>query len=249
MQAAILLCLMACAHHAQASSRVVVTFRHPPAWQGTLTQGQIVKQYGRRLVVDLGREAVLESDAEWLGQELQDVEGVELDLMISATQIDYIFSDLLTVDNDTFASPAGGDSLDSAPDSAPFQWNLLDSEPYSIHAESLWPLTNSTPDVVVAILDTGLPDFRPAGMDITLLRHHEPGYDFISDASISMDSDGRDASAYDPGDAGPDCPEASWHGLRVASVLAADHQGSLRGVAQNCTLLPVRVLGMCRAGD
>jgi subtilisin family serine protease len=125
----------------------------------------------------------------------------------------------------------------------------LNSERYSIHAESLWPLTNSTPDVVVAVLDTGLPGpiFALKGWNITLLRHHEPGSDFISDASISMYSDGRDGFAYDPGDAGPDCPEANWQGLRVASVLAEDHQSPLRGVAQNCTLLPVRVLGMCRS--
>jgi hypothetical protein len=92
MQAAILLCLMACAHHAQASSRGVVTSRHLSALRGTLTQGEIVKQYGRLLVMDLGREAALESDAEWLEQELQDVEGVVLDLMIRAMPFDYIFS-------------------------------------------------------------------------------------------------------------------------------------------------------------
>ena len=32
----------------------------------------------------------------------------------------------------------------------------MDSEPYSIHAEGVWQTTNSTPDVVVAVLDTGL---------------------------------------------------------------------------------------------
>jgi serine protease len=79
-----------------------------------------------------------------------------------------------------------------------------------------------------------------------------PGYDFISDAELSLDGDERDVDATDPGDYGPDCPMSSWHCTRVASILAARHgyEGNvgMKGVALNCTVMPVRVLGECKTG-
>lgn len=124
-------------------------------------------------------------------------------------------------------------------------WNLLDSEPYSIHVEGVWRVTNSTPEVVVAVIDTGIAEV--AG---SIFHHLLDGYDFISDDKISVDGDGRDSDATDPGDWGDQCPTPSWHGTKVASILAARHDNALgmKGVAQNCSVLPVRVLGLCRTG-
>ena len=135
----------------------------------------------------------------------------------------------------TVISPAGQTPL----------WNLMDSEPYSIHAEGVWQMTNSTPDVVVAVIDTGMA-FLARDSFLNLL----DGYDFISDDWLSVDGDERDADATDPGDWGDACPTPSWHGTKVASILAARHDNALgmKGVAQNCSVLPVRVLGMCRMG-
>ena len=100
---------------------------------------------------------------------------------------------------------------------------------------------------MVAVVDSG---FASAALDVFL--NVVPGYDFISDADLSLDGDERDEDATDPGDYGPDCPMSSWHGTRVASILAArhDYEGNLgmKGVAQNCTVMPVRVLGECRTG-
>ena len=113
------------------------------------------------------------------------------------------------------------------------QWSFLDSEPYSVHAEDAWRTKGrGDPSVVVAVLDTGLPNVSLAAFD-----QIASGYDFISSEELSLDGDGRDDSALDPGD---QCPGNSWHGLQVASLLA--------NLAQNCTLLPVRVLGRCRTG-
>jgi serine protease len=82
-----------------------------------------------------------------------------------------------------------------------------------------------------------------------------PGYDFISDPSIAIDGDGRDASPLDPGDfapagaCGPGLPatNSTWHGTHVSGLIAAVSGNSLGvvGVARNAKVLPVRALGRC----
>ena len=196
--------------------RVVVTFED---WEAarvatSISRGTIVKQYGRRLVIDLGRNVSFSDDARWIKGELNKVLDVELDSLITPTEEERVI-----------------------------EWNLLDAEPYGIYAESAWGLTNSTPQVVVAVLDTGMPS--AAG---NVFHNMQAGYDFISDPYISLDGDGRDSNASDPGTGGPECPEPSWHGLKTASILAARHDSPVRGVAQNCTLMSVRVLGLCSTG-
>jgi hypothetical protein len=99
--------------------------------------------------------------------------------------------------------------------------------------------------VVVAVLDTGV-----SGMARGLFLNLLGGYDFISDPCISLDENGRDENAMDQGDAGPSCPTPSWHRTKVASVLAASHDNELgiKGIASNCSVLPIRILGVCSQG-
>jgi hypothetical protein len=66
-------------------------------------------------------------------------------------------------------------------------WNIKDGEPYGIRVERNWQITNSTPDVVVAVVDSG---FASAALDV--FSNVVPGYDFISDAELSLDGDERD---------------------------------------------------------
>jgi serine protease len=124
-------------------------------------------------------------------------------------------------------------------------WNLKDDEPYSIKAEGVWEVTNGTQEVVVAVIDTGIAELAKP-MFLNLL----DGYDFITDEDISNHWDGRDSDATDPGDWGDTCPTISWHGTKVASIIAARHDNEfgMKGVAQNCSILPLRVLGLCRMG-
>ncbi|KAB7624126.1 S8 family peptidase [Alkalilimnicola sp. S0819] len=104
---------------------------------------------------------------------------------------------------------------------------------------------------VVAVVDTGvLPHADLAGQLL-------PGYDFISDADMANDGDGRDADASDAGDwlAAHECGwyspssdrPSSWHGTHVAGTIAAASNNGLgvAGVAWNARILPVRVLGKC----
>ena len=227
------------------SSRLVVTFR---AVKDNNITGvdfgdvTVVKQYGRRLVLDLGVPFNLDIQRGLYTAKLRSVQSVEVDYLVNVGQADFTVSDALLVANATDPSVEGA-AINPASQTP--LWNLKDSEPYSIHAEGVWQVTNSTPGVVVAVVDTGMAELaRP--MFLNLL----DGYDFISDDGISVDGDGHDPDSTDPGDWGDMCPTPSWHGTKVASILAARHDNEfgMKGVAQNCSVLPVRVLGLCRMG-
>lgn len=119
-----------------------------------------------------------------------------------------------------------------------------------------WDRTQGSSGVVVAVVDTGyLPHPDLASRLVA-------GYDFIADANISLDGDGRDADPTDAGDnapAGHVCPGSttpiaeatvnSWHGTRVASVLGAltNNGQGIAGVDWNSRIQPVRVSGRCGA--
>ena len=234
----------------EASSRLVVTFERASdnVLDGVdlndLKGVKVVKQYGRRLVLDLGVPFDLEAERGYFGGVFKAVQSIETDFLVGL-QLDesqFLVSDALLVTNATDPDVSG--AYINPATQTPL-WNLMDSEPYSIHAEGVWHVTNSTPNVVVAVIDTGMA--IPARyMFLNLL----DGYDFISDDGISIDGDGRDPDSTDPGDWGDMCPTPSWHGTKVASILAARHDNDfgMKGVAQNCSLLPVRVLGLCRMG-
>jgi serine protease len=103
-----------------------------------------------------------------------------------------------------------------------FQWNLK-----LIGAERTWAIQKGKPEVVVAVLDTGIAyeDFGPYrkapdfGGTVFV-----PGYDFVND----------DAHANDD----------EYHGTHVASTVAEATNNSLgvAGFAFGCALMPVKVL-------
>jgi serine protease len=133
---------------------------------------------------------------------------------------------------------------------------------YSIKAPALWRRTEGSPDVTVAVLDTGIRAEHPdiAGKLV-------PGYDMISPDSASGtkrfatagDGSGRDANPSDPGDwnsygqcypRSPSSP-SSWHGTFVAGQIAAntDNAAGIAAVAPGVKVQPVRVLGHCGGWD
>ncbi len=129
------------------------------------------------------------------------------------------------------------------------QWHYFEAAG-GINAPPAWDKATGT-GVVVAVLDTG---FRPHA---DLAGQFLQGYDFVSDAFVGNDGNGRDTDASDPGDwinageCGPGDPtgfiSSSWHGTHVSGTIAARTNNALgvAGVAFNAKIVPARVLGKC----
>lgn len=127
------------------------------------------------------------------------------------------------------------------------QWHYFESTG-GLNLPGAWDVTQGE-GVVVAVIDTG---YRPhADLNANIL----PGYDMISNTTVSQDGDGRDSDASDPGDwepagaCGPGAParSSSWHGTHVAGTVAAvtNNGIGIAGVAYKAKVVPVRALGRC----
>lgn len=147
------------------------------------------------------------------------------------------------------------------------QWYLTNPDatfPAAIGAERAWDLTTGTPNVVVAVLDTGVlfnhPDLGTVASGGKLLH----GYDFIGadpngSFATANDGDGRDPDPSDPGDwisnsdlqnptfSGCEVADSSWHGTHIAGIIGArtNNGVGVAGIGWATRVLPVRVLGKC----
>jgi serine protease len=122
----------------------------------------------------------------------------------------------------------------------------------SISASAAWDTTKGSPNIVVAVVDTGV---RP---HVDLGGRLLPGYDMIASPQQANDGDGRDADASDPGDwfvrgdsvdGDSDCDvhNSSWHGTSVSGIIASitNDRAWTAGIDWYARILPVRALGKC----
>jgi serine protease len=127
------------------------------------------------------------------------------------------------------------------------QWHYFEAAG-GIKANEAWDVSKGT-GVVVAVLDTGITNHSDLNANIL------PGYDFISDAGMARDGNGRDSNPNDEGDwvAANECggshsaSGSSWHGSHVTGTIAAvtNNGKGVAGVAHGAKVVPVRVLGKC----
>ncbi|RPE80978.1 S8 family peptidase [Vulcaniibacterium tengchongense] len=164
---------------------------------------------------------------------------VRLSRKLGPTEADALLAQLRADPSVEYAQPDYiKQPLDFAPNDPLYgaQWHYRDSAT-GIRAPAAWDVATGE-GVVVAVLDTGYLDH--ADLDANVV----PGYDFIADAAVANDGDGRDADAHDPGDWRGSSP-SSFHGTHVAGTVAAvtDNALGVAGVAFNAKVQPVRVLG------
>jgi hypothetical protein len=154
-----------------------------------------------------------------------------------------------------YAAPVAGRESRSGPDDPLWaeQWNLAARPGIGIDVREAWRYGRGD-GVTVAVVDSGIvphPEFTGRVL---------PGYDFVTDAAVANDGDGRDADPTDPGDwvtdeelssgqFGEDCAAqpSDWHGTHVAGIILASAGNGIgiAGIAPRAQLLPVRVVGRC----
>lgn len=118
-------------------------------------------------------------------------------------------------------------------DSYPLQWHYP-----LINLPGAWDTTTGDPQVIVAVVDTGILAGHP-----DLQGQLVPGYDFVRDADEAGDGDGIDPDPEETiGDGAPDA--VNFHGTHVAGTVAAagNNDIGVAGVAYSSRVMPVRAL-------
>jgi len=110
---------------------------------------------------------------------------------------------------------------------APYQWNLQNETTGGINMEAAWDIETGDPNVIVAVLDTGVAyedygRFRKAP-DLAQTSF-VAGYDFVNEDAHPNDDQG--------------------HGTHVTGTIAqsTDNARGVAGIAFGCSIMPIKVL-------
>ena len=204
-----------------------------------------------------GRQAIADRAGQQLGLRLQALRSTatgahvfKIDRKVTVTEADALAKEMMARDNSIEYAEPDRIMRKMATASDPMytqQWHYYETTG-GLRLPAAWDLSTGT-GVKVAVIDTGI---RPHA---DLAGQYVGGYDFISDAAIGNDGNGRDADPTDPGDwtaanecaAGEPASNSSWHGTHVSGTIAAatNNGVGVSGVAYGAKVVPVRVLGKC----
>jgi serine protease len=253
-----------------ATDRLIVRLRAGGPGIAAAKPGLAAASLAERVAAVAERAGVRTRNLRQLGNDMQ---VVQVDLAASGGTLDAALLRLRADSAVEFAEPDARMRPLRVPNDPGFaeQWSLQapvatanGRTASAIDAVAAWDTTPGSPGVVVAVLDTGVrfdhPDLRRVAEGGKLL----PGYDFVATdssgtARTANDGDGWDPDPSDPGDwissqdrllaqfANCSLDDSSWHGTRVAGMLAGltDNQAGIAGIGWDNLILPVRVLGKC----
>ena len=128
-------------------------------------------------------------------------------------------------------------------------WNFGQQPPggtpgADINVRKAWDITLGSPDVLVAVLDTGIP------LDIETYQLCHPDLEDPQRIIIGPDFIHRDQPGGLPEEDNPTIRDSLGHGTHVAGILAAetDNGEGIAGVAGHCRVLAIQVFAWTGAG-
>ncbi|XYI00668.1 S8 family peptidase [Sorangium sp. So ce1128] len=135
------------------------------------------------------------------------IEGLNLRKEVKFAEPNFIgFDDL---EGGAAGAPAGG--------GAAAAWNLA-----LLRAPDAWSSGEGSPDVIIALIDSGVDTAHPALKDGMLPRGDDDDWNFASDGTLVPDDD-------------------VGHGTFIAGILVGNGAESVHGVCRGCRLLPLKV--------
>jgi subtilisin family serine protease len=188
----------------------------------TKTDGQRLKKLCRKMNLTIKKKMAF-TEVEYLIEVL----GGDADTVFAALeQVNQISFIEWAAPNIALKPRLHGQAIPNDPDFAAWQWHLdntgqLGGTPdVDINAPEAWEITTGDPNIIVAVLDTGVDTKHP-----DLVNNLVPGYDFRDDDN-------------DPSPA----PTNNTHGTACAGLVAAQGNNGIgiTGVTWNCKIMPIR---------